>query len=311
MCNLPLMFAFSIGISGNKAKNDRARRLGCATDSVAWLGLAAYAVLLWQGTVASEASCPASSFEPSPGYNGSRIVRWNAPAVELVECASTAGALHLHLRREWAPIGVQHFLALVESGFFTDVALFRVIPAFVCQFGASEDSSANQRWARPIADDVPPLKKVPFERGTLSFAGNGPDSRSTQLFFGLIEDGAEDVRLGKAPWETPIGRLAEDTLETLEGVYTGYGESWPRGNGPESGRIQQEGNEYLRRQYPELDYIQSCAVVSDTEVNVARCGPSVAPFAAAAAVVVSITSWLMMTSAGLAKPKPGIGAPRP
>lgn len=60
----------------------------------------------------------------------------------------------------------------------------------------------------------------------MSFAGGGPNTRSTQIFIAF-----EDLNfLGKEPWETPFGVVTsgEDTLNKL---YKGYGDIPPFGKG--------------------------------------------------------------------------------
>jgi peptidyl-prolyl cis-trans isomerase A (cyclophilin A) len=40
-----------------------------------------------------------------------------------------------------------------------------------------------------------------------------------------------------------------------------YGEGAPRGRGPDQGRIQTQGNAYLKKDFPNLDYIKSVTLV--------------------------------------------------
>jgi peptidyl-prolyl cis-trans isomerase A (cyclophilin A) len=41
-----------------------------------------------------------------------------------------------------------------------------------------------------------------------------------------------------------------------------YGDGAPFGRGPDQGRIQSEGNSYLKKDFPNLDYIKSVSLVA-------------------------------------------------
>jgi peptidyl-prolyl cis-trans isomerase A (cyclophilin A) len=43
-------------------------------------------------------------------------------------------------------------------------------------------------------------------------------------------------------------------------IFTGYGEGAPRGKGPEQGRLQMEGNAYLNKDFPKLDFIKKATI---------------------------------------------------
>ena len=91
---------------------------------------------------------------------------------------------------------------------------------------------------------------------TLLIVGGGADSRGVELFIALV-----DVRLGGAKHEVPFGHVIEG-LDVLDRWYDGYGDMAQfGGSAPSQGRIYQEGNNYLREQFPKLDYITSCEVV--------------------------------------------------
>ncbi len=50
-------------------------------------------------------------------------------------------------------------------------------------------------------------------------------------------------------------------MAAADALFDGYGEGAPQGNGPNQGRIQAEGNAYLRAEFPDLDYILRARVI--------------------------------------------------
>jgi peptidyl-prolyl cis-trans isomerase A (cyclophilin A) len=146
-----------------------------------------------------------------------------------------------------APHGVDRFHELVNAGYFTDVAFFRVLPGFVAQFGMHGDPSVNKRWDdRPIPDD-PVVQSN--KRGTIVFATAGPNTRGNQFFINF----GDNSRLDGQGF-SPFGRVVEG-MGVVDSIYAGYGES------PDQSRVGAEGNAYLKREFPRLDYIKSARVV--------------------------------------------------
>lgn len=178
----------------------------------------------------------------------------------LVKCHTTAAngaAFILEIKREWAPLGAERFLQLVESGYFSKVPFFRVVPGFLTQFGIPPRSPIRKRWREEgsIPDD--PTQNRPILRGYLSYAGGGPNTRDTQLFIAL----ADSTWLGKAPWEVPLGRVIEGMDEVIDALYAGYGEISPfNKEGVDQGEIW-EDDDYLSREFPKLDYFTDCAII--------------------------------------------------
>ena len=66
--------------------------------------------------------------------------------------------------------------------------------------------------------------------------------------------------LGKSPWETALGTLTEDSMSVLDAFNREYGDMPPWGRGPEQGRLTREGNRYIKKDYPKIDFIQKCRV---------------------------------------------------
>jgi peptidyl-prolyl cis-trans isomerase A (cyclophilin A) len=176
-----------------------------------------------------------------------------APDSFRVRFATTAGTFTVEVHRTWAPRGADRFYELVRDGYYDGNRFFRVLPGFVAQFGISGDTAASARWrGRPIADD--PVRKS-NTRGTLAFAAAGPNTRTTQVFVNLTDNSRLDG-MGFAPFGEVV-----DGMSTVDSLYAGYGEGAPRGQGPDQGRIQREGNRYLEDSFPKLDAIDSARIV--------------------------------------------------
>lgn len=177
-----------------------------------------------------------------------------APDSSLVRATTTKGEFDLMIRRDWAPLGADRFHYLVESKFYDQARFFRVLRGFVAQFGAPGDSAVGRVWRElRLKDDS---VKVSNRRGTLTFATGGPNTRTTQLFINF-RDNARLDGMGFAP----IGEVVRG-MEVVDSLYAGYGEGAPSGTGPDQRRIAVEGNGYLAREFPLLDFITSARVVT-------------------------------------------------
>ena len=93
-------------------------------------------------------------------------------------------------------------------------------------------------------------------RGTLSFAMAGPATRTTQVFINL----QDNLRLDGMGF-APFGKVVSG-MEIVDQFFKGYGDAPPSGVGPDQSRIRQEGNQYLERFFPRLDYIKSATVTA-------------------------------------------------
>lgn len=143
---------------------------------------------------------------------------WVIPSITIesvirVSCETTKGQIEIEVYPEWAPVGAQHFLELVVDGFYTNISFFRCVPRFLTQFGISDQPEQLHWHTIRFRDDVPKPRR-PIMKHDVSFAGGGPDSRTTQVFIAF-----EDLPfLGEEPWETPFGRVVEGE-ETLSALY--------------------------------------------------------------------------------------------
>lgn len=173
----------------------------------------------------------------------------------IVRCGTTKGDITLQLIREWSPNGYDRAVELFERHFYDGSHFFRAVPKFLVQFGISYSGDKElQRFSkRSIRDDPPHDPGIGFELGTISFAGSGPDSRTSQLFFSY----GANKGLGKQKWETPIGKVIEG-MENAEEFYS-YGDMPPWGNGPVQGKIY-NGPQYIENNFPLIDKFLECTV---------------------------------------------------
>lgn len=182
----------------------------------------------------------------------SEAMSQRAPDVYRVVFETSEGPVTVEVHRSWAPRGADRLYNLARHGFFEGGRFFRVLEGFVAQFGLSGRPEVDRAWrGRPIRDDSVRRSNV---RGTLTFASAGEDTRTTQLFINLADNGRLDG-MGFAP----VGEVVQG-MSSVDSLYAGYGEGAPRGEGPSQARILEEGNAYLAREFPELDSIRSVRV---------------------------------------------------
>jgi len=175
-----------------------------------------------------------------------------APAKFTVNLKTTKGDFSVEVTRAWAPLGADRFYNLVKSGYFTDLAFFRVISGFMVQFGIHGDPAVSANWrAASIADDTPTQSNL---KGYITYAMAGPNTRTTQLFINYGDNSRLDS-MGFAPF----GKVTKG-MQVVESIYSGYGEGAPNGMGPEQGRAQMQGNEYFKKDFPKMDYILSATL---------------------------------------------------
>jgi len=121
----------------------------------------------------------------------------------------------------------------------------------MAQWGINGSPEKNKKWKKSIVDEG---VKQSNKRGTVSFAMAGPGTRSHQLFINYKNNKYLDEQ-GFAP----IGEIVEG-MDVVDRLYSGYGEGAPSGKGPNQGKIQMQGNKYLKENFPKLTYIVSAKV---------------------------------------------------
>lgn len=164
-----------------------------------------------------------------------------------VKFETTRGDFVVEVIPKWAPLGAKRFHDLVELGYYNDCRFFRVVPGFMVQTGINGDPAVQTRWKNSEFRDDPVTQSN--KRGTVTFATRGENSRTTQFFINFKDNGRLD-EMGFAPF----GRIASG-MEVVDAIYPGYGEQ------PDQQRMQTEGNAYLTKAFPKLDYIKKATII--------------------------------------------------
>jgi len=175
-----------------------------------------------------------------------------APATFNANFDTSKGLFVITVHRDWAPNGADRFYNLVKNGFYDDVRFFRVIDGFMAQFGIHGNPAVASAWRNAQIKDDP--VKQSNKRGYVVFATAGPNTRTTQLFINFGDNAALDKQ-----GFSPFGEVTKG-MDVVDKIYNGYGEGAPRGKGPDQGRTQAEGNAYLTKDFPKLDYIKTATI---------------------------------------------------
>ena len=136
--------------------------------------LAAIALgLLRTAPAAAQTTSPAQSAQPNPD----------------VRVTTNMGSFVIELRPNRAPLTVADFLRYVQTGFYTDTLIHRVVANFVIQGGGHESTApyALKPTGPPVVNESG--NGLENKRGTVGLArGIDPDSGTSQFYINLVDN---------------------------------------------------------------------------------------------------------------------------
>ena len=187
----------------------------------------------------------------SQGLMNPAALHEQAPPTYRVDVDTSRGPFVIAVHRDWAPAGADRFYNLVKNGFYDNARFFRVIEGFMVQFGINGDPKVSAAWREAQIKDDP--VRISNKRSFVTFATAGPNTRTTQVFINF-----GDNQMLDSQGFSPFGQVVSG-MKVVDVLYSDYGEGAPQGRGPEQGRLQSEGNQYLTR-FPNLDYVKKATL---------------------------------------------------
>jgi peptidyl-prolyl cis-trans isomerase A (cyclophilin A) len=209
------------------------------------------AILISAVTPGSTQNLEFMEYVPDPLMNPSELNE-EAPGKFEVLFDTSKGEFTVTVTRNWSPKGADRFYNLVKNGYYDDCRFFRVVKGFMVQFGINGNPQLNEVWrAERFEDDK---VKESNARAYITFAKtNQPDTRTTQLFINYADNSFLDSQ-----GFSPLGQITEG-MEVIDSINDEYGEK------PDQRRIQLEGNAYLEKAFPNLDFIKTAIIIPGTD----------------------------------------------
>lgn len=150
-------------------------------------------------------------------------IKEKAPETFVATFETSKGSVEVKFTREWSPLAVDRIFAQIKHNYYNHTLFYRVRPNFVAQFGA-DDSIKITKWTKYKVPDEPAIK--PNERGTISFAREGKDSRGSDLFFNLRNNSPRlDTIAFSGVKGFPVIGVVTHGVEVLDSLYNGYGDT--------------------------------------------------------------------------------------
>ena len=179
----------------------------------------------------------------------------HAPDRSVVKLDTSKGLVRIEVTRAWAPLGADRFINLVRHGFYDEARFFRAVKDRWIQFGINGDPAVAKAWRYQAIQDDPFVGNSNVE-GTIAFAFAVPNGRTTQVFFNMRDNSATH---DKEPFVI-FGKVIEG-WDAVKSINTEYGDN--SGGGIRAGKqdpVFNEGNAFLTREFPRLDFIKKATV---------------------------------------------------
>lgn len=234
------------GDAGSASRQEPLRLLGLGRWTVSLLGVVLLLSVLLLGCAQDTGSETEQAAPVERSLMDPATLNETAPEQFIARFETSKGVVRFEVTRSSAPIGVDRFYNLVKNGYYNGSRFFRVLPNYV-GFGLSGDPAIDAVWREQEMQDDPVTRTN--RKGTIVFTPlERPNSRTTYLSINTAANGYLD-----SSGYAPFGMIIEG-MEVIESLYDGYGQD------PDIAMILEQGNEYLTKQFPRMDYIETATI---------------------------------------------------
>tara|TARA_B100000795_G_C22683302_1_gene392615 strand:- start:210 stop:836 length:627 start_codon:yes stop_codon:yes gene_type:complete len=191
----------------------------------------------------------------SPKLFKEKWTKEEAPAYFKARFETTKGNFEIEAKRAWSPKAVDRLYQLIKNEFYTDIAIFRVVPGFVAQFGIHNNSLLNSSWRKFKIEDEKVVESNDLM--TVSFARGGAKTRTTQIFINLKNNKRLDVIASSGVKGFPVIAKVVAGKDNVLKFYDAYGDKL----GARQDSINKYGNKFIRAKYPKVDFIKKAYIL--------------------------------------------------
>jgi cyclophilin family peptidyl-prolyl cis-trans isomerase len=137
-------------------------------------------------------------------------------AAPIVVVETSFGKIEVDLDSEKAPISVNNFLNYVDSGFYNQTIMHRVVKNFVIQGGGLDENLIELPTQGPILNES--KNSLSNLRGTIGMARDtDPNTATSQFFINLKDNTRLDYQSDEKPGYAVFGKVISG-LEVVDAI---------------------------------------------------------------------------------------------
>lgn len=168
---------------------------------------------------------------------------------------TTKGNFEIKFERKFSPAAVDRAYQLISHGYYDNAIFYRVLPQYLAQFGNTNTEIAQQWQAVKIPDEPVMLSN---EKGTVSFARFGKETRDTELFININRNTELDTTVIDGVKGYPAFGNVVKGMEVVESLHSGYEE-----RSMQASELMYRDRADFLRTFPALDVIKKAYFVEE------------------------------------------------